>query len=448
MTSMKGKTVTENKLLQAMHEFLALYGTERTYWIAFSGGLDSRVLLSLCHSLNLGEYKWHAIYVDHGLNLNALAWGDACARICKDLGIPFTARSIKVLHQKGESLENLARDARYALFSEYIKSNDMLLTAHQEDDQAETVLMQLIRGSGLKGLSAMPMVRPFALGFHGRPLLNLPRSLLKQYAAEKKLNWIEDGSNQNEKHTRNFIRHQILPLLKQRFPSVTQTLSRVATHCAKAEQFINKSLHKLSPDLNCRNQTLSVSKLLLEDIDHQKFILRQWIEHQNFRMPSEKKINAVLQNVLCAGWDKNPCVKWESVELRRYRDHLFLQQTMPKFDETAIFIWDFQRPLKLPGLGTLHVVETKGGGYRPDINKVVVKFRLGGEVVLLHNRTHHALKKIFQEKGIPPWERSRIPLIFIDTKMIGMVGDIFDDIFDDNYCVKENEIGLKIYLEK
>lgn len=434
-----------SKLLLAMRDFFIQQGLEKTYWIAYSGGLDSHVLLSLCHELHQELLlKLHVIHINHGISTHAEIWAEHCAHVCDEYGIHYHERVIQLECKKGESLEDIARKKRYALFAEYLNQNDILLTAHQQDDQAETVLTQLMRGAGLKGLSAMPSIKPFANGYHARPLLFFPRSSLEDYAYAKQLKWIEDESNQNTQFSRNFIRHDILPLLKTRWPTVTKTLSRSAKHCARAQELLNiNMLERLSSLKGTHEKTLSVSKLLQLNHEQQKLMLRAWIEQFQYPVPSEKKLTAIQQNVLHAGFDRMPCVKWQQVEVRRYRDNLYLQLALSKHDDTQVLTWNMKQPLVIPGLGILRAKNVLGQGLKSDIKQVSVQFRRGGEVLHLGKRGHHTLKNLFQEWGVPSWMRTRIPLITIKDKVVNVTGYFVDS----HYCAKEGEEGLEIILE-
>ena len=240
---------------------------DKTYWVAFSGGLDSTVLLHLFSDLReLHEIRFKAIYVNHGSH-NALAWAKHCKETCQTLQIEFVDEAIPLQKTLGQSPENRLRQERYAIFTEEVLDHDYLLTAHQQDVQAETVLLPLLRGAGPQGLAAMPHIKPFAKGFHARPLLNFSRAELKDYAEEKQLQWIEDESNTDLKLTRNFLRHDVMPVLTKRWPNVGKTLCRVASHSAKAEELMasvakNDLATVTDEGSDSRSITLSIKKLL------------------------------------------------------------------------------------------------------------------------------------------------------------------------------------------
>ena len=258
-----------------------------------------------------------------GLSPNASAWAAHCEKMCRDdLRIHFTQHTIDAKAKLGESPEEMARERRYALFAEQLSANDVLVTAHHQDDQAETVLLQLLRGAGPKGLAAMPFIKPLGKGFHARPLLNVTRDDLKKYAKQNHLTWIDDESNANVNFARNFLRHDVLPILKKRWPTVAATLSRTAEHCAEAQQFIDAMA---TQDLAAvkdpvQKNRLSVTKLRALDAARQRHVLRAWLQELHFPIPSTVKIRQIQQDFLYSSEDKLPHIMWDGIELRRYQD--------------------------------------------------------------------------------------------------------------------------------
>jgi tRNA(Ile)-lysidine synthase len=406
-------------LLNAVRAFCHQLEEGSTCWIAYSGGLDSQVLLSLCHQLR-AETKNHfrVLHINHGISANATSWADHCRKTCASYGMDYIERSIQLDLQAGDSLEAVARAKRYAVFAEYLKEGDMLLTAHHQDDQAETVLLQLLRGSGMKGLAAMPAIKSFACGYHARPLLTFSRADIFAYATEKNLRWVDDESNDDTRLTRNFIRHEILSRLTSRWPSASAAISRSAAHCAESQTL----LEHFSQNLQCagsREHTLSVAKLLALNPLQQKLVLRSWIQQLNFPLPDTRKMNTILRDVLPAACDRQPKVEWGGVMLRRYRDDLYLLPVRAEIDTQAEYAWNLQTELELPQWGVLKVC---GSGLRSDIKNVTVRFRQGGEVLELPGRGRHTLKNLFQEWGVPPWERACLPLIYAKEKLIAIPG--------------------------
>ncbi len=411
-------------LIDCIKTFCLEQGLDKTYWIGYSGGLDSHVLLHLCAQLRK-QYpiRLKAVHVHHGLSIHAEDWMLHCEKICDQLQIELIQKSIHAKALTGDSPEEVARDLRYAVFAELMETDDILLTAHQQDDQAETLLVQLLRGAGPKGLSAMPVIKTFAKGFHARPLLSLSRVELKSYAEEQQLTWINDESNEDKSFTRNFLRHSILPVLKERWPTVTKTLARVAKHCAESEEFISSVVRE---DLaTCRGEshrTLSIKKIKMLNAMRQRQVLRAWFMQCGFSVPSSIKLNQIQQDFLKSQADKLPLIRWGKVELRRYRDELYLMQPLSSFDTRQIFSWDLRQSLVIPGIGELSTTMTEKG-LSLNMTQVTVRFRQGGERCYFpKRRCHQLLKHLMQEWAIPPWERDRIPLLFIEDRLIAVVG--------------------------
>lgn len=400
------------------------------YWIAYSGGLDSHVLLHLCASITTQNQSltFQAIHVHHGLQQQADQWSEHCAATCRQLKLPFVLAKVDARAKSGESQEEAARRARYAAISQHMQPGDIVLTAQHRDDQAETLLLQLLRGAGLAGLAAMPEIAPLEPGFLLRPLLGFAREALQLYAQSHQLRWIEDPSNQDSAYDRNFLRNDIIPRLQQRWPGLQKNLARSAGHCAEAQSLLND----LSIDL-CRSAvqpdgtSLSVTKLREFKPADQRLVLREWLRTRGFRMPSQAVIERIRQEVLPARIDKTPLVSWREGEVRRYRDSLHLSPPLPALDASQVLEWDGLGPLSLPdNNGQLIATPNQPKGIDAELwtqGAITVRYRQGGELCRLPNRAGtHELKKLFQEKGIPPWLRERAPLVFIDGELAAVAG--------------------------
>lgn len=413
-------------LFDEVRRFCFAQGLDKTYWVAYSGGLDSHVLLHTLAALA----KHHpisvkAVYVHHGLSPNASAWAAHCAAVCRELGVDFIQKNLCIDKKTGESIEALAREARYLALQKLMTENSVLVTGHHQDDQAETLLLQLIRGSGLKGLSAMPIVKPFAKGVHGRPFLMMARATMQAYAEKNQLTWIEDESNHERRLARNFLRHEIFPLLKTRWPSVTATLTRAAEHCAEAQAFVDQVIHK---DLDrCLSGAdgigLSVTALQTFSSTRQRHILREWLARKHYPIPPVAKMQAIQTNGLQAATDRFPCITWGGVELRRYQDVLYVMKCLVAHDTTKRYGWRLDTELRIPGVGRLQAHKANLVSLKLGVQQVEVRFRQGGEVCRLPGRAcHHALKKLFQQWKIPPWLRSRTPLLFVGEELVAVPG--------------------------
>jgi len=356
-----------------------------------SGGVDSVVLLHVLHGLApvLG-YRLSAIHVNHGLSANAGDWQRFCSAFCLELGIPFKAVRVKVQKQRG-GLEAAAREARRAAFTGV--GADAIALAHHLDDQAETVLFNLLRGAGLAGASGMPVQGRLGRKLLLRPLLDVPRSGIRAYAAEHRLGWIEDESNADEALTRNFIRRRVGPLLESRFPRWRESLARAARHFSGAE-------------LDARS------------------LLRSYLKEKGLRAPSEAKLLEMLKQF--GGSGSRISVSHDGVDLRVFKGELKTLKTAKNkiFKSVA---WNGESRLPLPALGgELRFQRVRGGGIASDLIKgkrLQVRLRSGGERLRVDAlRPRRTLKNLFQEAGVPPWERERLPLLFCGADLVWVPG--------------------------
>ncbi|OGT47865.1 MAG: tRNA lysidine(34) synthetase TilS [Gammaproteobacteria bacterium RIFCSPHIGHO2_12_FULL_41_20] len=432
-------------LLQSLQDFFKAHTFDRTYWIAYSGGLDSHVLLHLCAQLsNSLPLSIRAIHINHQLSPHAAQWVTYTEQVCQQLYLPYISHAIALQPSSGMSLEALAREKRYAAFAHYLQPGDILLTAHQQDDQAETLLLQLLRGAGPKGLAAMPSMKPFAQGWHARPLLAFSRAELRQYAEEAQLHWIEDESNDDIALSRNYIRHEVMPVLKLHWSAVTSMLSRVATHCAEAQAVLEEiGTEDLIQLAGSMPHTLSVQRLLKLNPMRQRLALRAWLQQQGKTLPSQVKMQALQQDVLTAKWDSMPVLHWGNVELRRYRDDLYVMSCMlPVKNEH--YTWDCQQPLSLPNIGALIARKVTGQEGLCLPSTMSVRFRQGGEQVFVRGH-YHDLKKMFQEWGVPPWQRARLPLVCVENEIVTIPGFFIHQAYQAQHG--ESSVIIKFVAE-
>ena len=291
-------------------------------WAAYSGGVDSQVLLhTLVYLRQCYSFELRAVHIHHGLNPKADEWQQHCESVCQNLNVELTTHRLD-LSSSHDNIEARARECRYEYFAALLQENDVLCTAHHQDDQAETVLLQLVRGAGPKGLSAMPAESSLGAGKLIRPLLNISREELLAYAKENHLTWIEDESNQNTRFSRNFMRQEVLPLLKARWPSVAETISRSARHCAETEKLLESFIEPLFKSCLLENNALSLIPLKKLMPLQQKHVFRQWLFHCGFFSPNERKLENCLRVFLTARQDRHPMVTWGNVIVRRYRNEL------------------------------------------------------------------------------------------------------------------------------
>ena len=398
------------------------------YRVAFSGGLDSHVLLhALCQLREVLDAAIGAVHVNHGLQQAADDWASHCQQVCADLGVQYVSLQADGKAVRGESPEAAARSARYTALADWLPAKDCLLTAQHQDDQAETLLLQLLRGSGVSGLAAMPRVTTLGAGWHVRPLLGVSRDELREYAVAHKLSWIEDPSNADIAFDRNYLRQQVLPVLRQRWPAVAASLSRSAGHCADAAHLLEDLAGQELQALVSGEKTLSLAGLVVLPPARQRNILRHWIKQLSGKTPSTAVLARIFNDVVGSRSDSEPCVRWDSFEMRRFRGELFLLPQAEQQRYTGAVNWMLAEPLALPRAGgVLTAVPETGCGIRADTvaaGQVRVAWRQGGECCQPAGRGHHhSLKKLFQEKGVPPWERSRIPLIYIQDQLAAVAG--------------------------
>ncbi|MCF6229956.1 MAG: tRNA lysidine(34) synthetase TilS [Gammaproteobacteria bacterium] len=414
-------TLSPQQLLTELPGFSA----HKTLWVAYSGGLDSTVLLhALSQLAATGHLKNHlcAIHIHHGLSIHADEWQLACARSAANMAVCFESIAVNAQPKKGESPEATAREVRYQAIAEKMKAGDVLLTGHHQDDQAETVLIQLLRGCGIKGLAAMPATQPFSAGQLNRPLLAYSRRQLQDYAEYHRLSWVEDESNQNSDYDRNYLRNQIIPQLQLRWPSMSATLSRSASHCAESSQLCDELA---AQDLRNMGQvdsmTLPVSELLVLNRVRQNNLLRYWISKQGLPLPTSRQLQQITTRLLMARADAMPQVAWPGAEMRRFSGQLYLLLPLPLHEAGQIIEWPAQQPsLVIDSLGlTLQRSELKVA-QKYDIQ---IRFRQGGEEIRLPNKSHHtSLKKLFQKQGVPPWQRNRIPLLYVRGELLEIAG--------------------------
>lgn len=396
-------------------------------YIAYSGGIDSHVLLHLCAGQADLHSRITAVYVHHGLQAQADDWAAHCGSQATALGVDFLCLNVDAKAANGESPEAAARQARYRALMALIQPDDLVLFAQHREDQMETVLLQLFRGAGIRGLAAMPPAAPFGHGSLIRPLLAIPKSEINEYARVHRLNWVEDPSNQSSDFDRNFLRNQVVPLLKQRWPSVDKTVARSAQHCAEASALLAtwNSAH-LGSLANPENNSLNIDKLQsLEDAEITG-LLRQWFGSLGLKPPSQAVLQTVKQQFLHTGTVTNPHLVTQGHVLKKYRQTLYCltEKTFAPLPETQDWPAD-KRTMLLANDCVLSLTGANSGISQSlwHGGKITLRRRSGGEKLKLANRAgRHDLKKLFQEAGVPPWERQARPLIYLNDRLAAVAG--------------------------
>ncbi len=404
-------------------------GASGTLCVAFSGGLDSTVLLAALRQVldDHPAYRLRAIHIDHGLHADSARWAGHCAEVARRLGVDVVSRIVTVT-EAGEGLEAAARQARYATLRACLEPGDALLTAHHADDQFETLMLALLRGSGLAGLAAMPACREFAPGWHLRPLLGFTRSMLEDWARVEKLAWIADPSNVSTHFDRNFLRSQVLPLLQARWPAAAGNAVRTARHAGEGIALLEELA---AADLASASigPCLEVDALAALSVARRRNLLRYWSKLRGARPPSTRKLLALEHDMLAAQEDRLPVIEWDGFEVRRFRGLLYGERTRPgRLHEATPFEWDWSQPLALPdGLGSLRAQPGRGAGLARALlpRTLRVEFRRGGEVLRPAGDPHHRdLKKLLQAADILPWWRNRLPLLWVGDRLAA-VGDLW-----------------------
>ena len=403
------------------------YSHAKVIWVAYSGGCDSHALLHSLVALRAelsAEIK--AIHINHGLSPLANEWEQHCRTICENLDVAYTAIKVDA-SSKNKSPEEAARHARYAEWKKLLKKDEVIVLAHHQDDQAETVLLQLLRGSGVKGLAAMPAQQRFSQGLLARPMLGFLREEIVAYAAEQKLNWIDDPSNFDTDFDRNFLRHDIVPLLETRWPALKKTLSRTAAHTAEADQLLSGLAAQ--DWLTIKNdQQIQISLLTTLDEKRQRNVLRYWLATVcQVSLPDTVHLQRILDEVLTAADDATPEVIWRGGEVRRYQGMLYAQEKHIEQDNSKVLSWtELEKPMELGAGLLLSAKAASGEGLSQAKLKhvdVTVRFRQGGESCRPTGRGNtQQLKKLFQEWQVPPWKRASIPLIYVNGELAAVVG--------------------------
>jgi tRNA(Ile)-lysidine synthase len=425
---------TAERLLQILQSFPVV----KSYIVGFSGGADSTALLHAISTIqNQLDVPVSAVHINHGLHDDADLWQLQCETFCRQNGIKLVCLRIKLENRSGKGLEAEARHLRYEAISALLKSGDCLLTAHHADDQAETLLLNLMRGSGVDGLSAMPDSRPLGNGVLQRPLLGFQNSVLREYLGDNNIEWMEDPSNQYLNHDRNFVRHEIIPLLEKRWPEVSKRL--LLTH--KAMTDARKLLEKLADVYLGQNLThpfvLQVNSQLLDEQELFKLVIRRWIKQSGSPSLPVYRLESFFEQIRQAGNDHKIAVVWGECSLHLYKQQLWLQT-----DREVLPCPSREWP---PGHNELDLGRDVGQlileGEASPTGDFSVGARINMKATGISQGTHHkSLKNLFQTAGIPPWLRDCIPLCKLDDELVAMG----DWCFSERFATWLSENNLKL----
>ena len=419
------------------------------FCVALSGGLDSSVLLHALAALRpqIPDMKLRAVHVDHGLQAASADWAQHCQAVCKNLSVELTVLSVDVTDAKLFGPEAAARNARYAALARVLLPEETLLLAQHQDDQAETYWLQLMRGGGVHGLSGMPATAPFAAGKVLRPLLDSRRIDLQAYAETACIQWVEDPTNADSEFDRNFVRHHLLPVVKQRWPEAAPAIARSARYAAEAAE-LTEALAAIDATGIWDGCSLGIPELLRLPELRQRNLLRYLIRSAGLPVPSEVRLQEIWSSLLFAAADAQPRVRWRGGFAARYRDRLFVLPTAADSNpDTAAFV--LERNAAVNGkllevdeaVGLIGFRETVGQGLDPRLLQwpLQLRFREGGERLRPQGAANtRSLKNLLQERGVLPWRRNTLPLFYSGDELVA-IGDIW---LAHEYCVAVGEPGL------
>ena len=388
--------------------------------VGFSGGLDSAVLLDLL--AKRGTPLVAALHVHHGLSPNADHWAEFCARVCSARGVPLAVERVNVPRDSGEGLEAAARAARYGAYAK--RPEPYVALAHHRDDQAETVLLQLMRGTGLRGIAAMPEMRPLAGSSAKlyRPLLAVTRAEIREYANDARLEWIEDESNASSAHDRNYLRHDVAPLLDARFPGWREAAARFSRHAGAANDLLDDLARHdgVTPGV----ETLAIVPALSPA--RRANALRVFLATNGVAMPGEARLTEMARQLFGARADAQVRIEHGGVVLARFRDRIHMERDAPPSGAWRIE-WHGENEIDLgAGRGTVRFEAALGKGIAAACvsgGDWCFMPRAGGETIRVDAaRPTRTLKNLLQEHAVPTWQREKLPLLFRGGELVWVPG--------------------------
>jgi len=413
---------------QGLLERLAPCRDAPAWWLGLSGGMDSMVLLEALVQLRSVHPlpPLHAVHVHHGLNPAADEWVVHCRDQCARRDVPLTVVEVKV--SSTASIENAAREARYRAFGALLGTADQLLLAHHLDDQLETLLFRLIRGTGLLGLAGMPAQRSLGAGALQRPLLAWRRDELLAWATAQALDWIEDPANRDPRFARTGLRHEVLPALRRIWPGADASLIRLAGHASEASALLDELAQEDLQQLDGGSSdpwlagwpSIDAAGLVRLSAARQRNLLRYWLRRQGQSLPDARQLDELLVQINAAH-EGQPLLRWGGVQLARSAGRLWLlsEDRLPA---------GIAQPLELAsmidlsaGNGRLHLAR-QSGGLALERGRWEVGYRAGGEQIRLAGRPTRSLKQLFQENAVPVWLRPMVPLLYRDGELVSVAG--------------------------
>lgn len=431
------------RCLTALKAALPTWPPVARYCVAYSGGRDSHALLHALASLRPLPASLVAVHIQHGLQAAAETWAVHCQAQAAGLAVPCHVIHLQLRPTTGASLEATARTARYAALAEFV-GPDLLVLAHHAHDQAETILLQLLRGAGSAGLAAMAELESWQQGWRARPWLNLPRDAVSAYAQNQALTWVEDPSNQNVRFDRNYLRHTVLPLLTARWPGCTTTLGRAARWQAEQQALLTLGAAQDLAQLEPCGYSLRWPLLRTWPLVRQKQALRHWLAQLQLPLPDANRLTRISTELLSAAPDRQPWLYWPGAEVRRHHDRLYAFPPLPPAPQIPVPWPDTEDTRVLPpGCGQLTRQRVWGHGvatrcwYQAEIH-----WRTGGETFRPQGQQHtQNLKRWLQAQNMPPWVRARLPLLYLE----GQLATVADGAINHNYAAQPEEPGWVLH---
>lgn len=428
----------EQNIYQRLSQAKALNGLI----LAFSGGLDSKVLL---HALvRLKQLKLieglKAVHIDHGLQSQSADWSLRCLRDCNDYQVALSCFELKLASQVSVNIEAQARDARYQVFDRLLGQDEWLLTAHHQDDQAETLLLRLLRGCGLDGASAIPCERTLGQGKLLRPMLDLSRQQIFEYAQSFELDWIEDPSNQSSDFSRNFLRNQVMPLLSGHWPGASRSLARFCQIASEQQSLLTELAEQDLGLCLVSPKVMAIAPFVRLSTARKHNLLHLWAKQAYAAAPSREQILSFTRQ-LDVNKNQSIDLKFSTGRIRRYKQQIFLCEALEPCPLGQVMNWpDLTQPLWMDnGLCLKALTSQENSPYSesdvdfelktlalrsPQPGEVVrIVPRQGGETGCPDYRQHStSLKTIFQEMNVPTWIRSWLPLVYYGEKLAAVAG--------------------------
>ncbi|EHA1125184.1 tRNA(Ile)-lysidine synthetase [Vibrio navarrensis] len=407
--------------------------------VAFSGGVDSRILLECAARFAFEQQRQCVVvHVHHGLSDNADLWSQRCVEWCQEKQLSCVVEKVQLELMAGDSVEERARQARYQALAKHLEPGDLLLTGQHADDQVETFLLALKRGSGPKGLSAMAQCAPFAQGFLLRPLLSVARSEIELAARQLSLEWVEDESNLDTRYDRNFLRQEVLPKITQRWPGFAGAVQRSAQLCAEQESLLDELLSPVLARALQADHSLALAVLCQQGEQARLRLLRMWLSALGQPMPSRQNLQILWQQVALAKVDANPILQLGQGQVRRFNQRLYFVAQSRDISQWRAEI-KLSQSLPLPDhLGVLTLEHTPGQGHLalpPAGEKLYVTFEPEGLSAHPAERGHRRkMKKLFQEYQVPSWLRRRTPILMCADKVVAVAGLFVDREFIGQDC--------------